>query len=71
MPIESGVYCSYCTDETGKLQEFEDRLARLTRWLVAQKQAASPQEAERKALAHMATMPAWRKHPKLLARRKG
>ena len=25
MPIESGRYCGYCTDETGALQPFEER----------------------------------------------
>lgn len=70
MPIESGVYCAHCTDAAGKLQEFDERLARLTQWMVAQKSAATRAEAEQRALAYMATMPAWRAHPKLLARTK-
>lgn len=68
MPIESGPYCEYCTDESGRLQEFDERLARMVQWMVAQKRAATRAEAERAALAHMATMPAWRDHPKLRAR---
>jgi hypothetical protein len=70
MPIDSGVYCEYCTDQTGKLQEFDERLARMTQWVVKQTQGATPAEAEQQAIAHMAKMPAWRSHPKLLARTK-
>ncbi len=29
MPIESGRYCGYCTDESGALQSFEERFARM------------------------------------------
>jgi hypothetical protein len=68
MPIDAGVHCRYCTDQTGKLQEFDERLERMTQWVVKQKQGATRAEAEQQALAHMATMPAWRNHPKLLAR---
>jgi len=31
MPIESGRYCDYCTDESGALQPFEERFARMAR----------------------------------------
>ena len=27
MPIESGRYCGYCTDDSGALQSFEERFA--------------------------------------------
>ncbi len=70
MPIESGQYCQYCTDESGKLQEFDERLSRMTQWMVAHRQAATRAEAEQRALTHMASMPAWQNHPQLLARRK-
>lgn len=70
MPIETGVYCGHCTDESGKLQEFDERLRRLAEWMVAQKRAPTRAAAEQQALAYMATMPAWRAHPKLLARTK-
>ena len=32
MPIETGRYCGYCTDETGALQSFDERFARMTGW---------------------------------------
>jgi hypothetical protein len=28
MPIETGRYCGYCTDETGALQSFDERFER-------------------------------------------
>ena len=70
MPIESGVYCQYCVDESGKLQEFDERLDRMVQWMLRQKKAATRSEAEQHALAYMATMPAWCKHPKLKAAQK-
>ena len=74
MPIESGVYCQYCVDEAGNLQEFDERFRRMVQWMLRQKQAATRAEAEERALAYMATMPAWCNHAKLRAaqeRRKG
>ncbi len=67
MPIESGDYCQHCVDENGSLQSFDERLERLTQCMVSMEQASSRAEAEKKALAYMATMPAWRDHPKVLA----
>ena len=32
MPIETGRYCSYCVDETGALQSFDDRFERMIAW---------------------------------------
>jgi len=32
MPIETGRYCGYCTDETGALQSFDERFERMTAW---------------------------------------
>ncbi len=32
MPIETGRYCSYCTDDDGQLQSFEERFTRMTAW---------------------------------------
>ncbi len=63
MTIDDGTYCQHCTDEDGGLQTFEERLARMAQWLLHDQQATSHREAERKALAHMARMPAWRDHP--------
>jgi hypothetical protein len=69
MPIEAGPYCQYCTDSEGNLQEFEERLARMTQWMRRSGDGLSVTEAETRALEHMAAMPAWRRHPALLARR--
>ena len=67
MTIEDGVYCEYCTDENGNLQTFEDRFERMVQWVQRQENATSRADAERKTLAYMATMPAWRDHPKVRA----
>ena len=32
MPIETGRYCGYCTDEHGELQSFDERFARMVDW---------------------------------------
>jgi hypothetical protein len=61
------VYCPYCTDQSGQLQEFDERLEHMTQWVVAHQHAATRAAAEQRALDYMATVPAWRKHPKLLA----
>ncbi len=36
MPIESGPYCSYCVDESGKLQPFEERFERMVQFQLRQ-----------------------------------
>jgi hypothetical protein len=67
MPIESGLYCQYCSDEKGNLQPFEERFERMVQWMSRQKPDLSSEEAKKQTLAFMATMPAWRDHPKLKA----
>lgn len=67
MTIDDGTYCEHCTDEQGNLQEFEERFERMVQWTLRMEQAGSPEEAKTKTLAYMATMPAWRDHPKVLA----
>jgi hypothetical protein len=32
MPIETGRYCGYCTDESGQLQSFDQRFERMVAW---------------------------------------
>ena len=32
MPIETGRYCAYCTDESGQLQSFDERFERMVAW---------------------------------------
>jgi len=66
MPIETGHYCPYCVDETGALQDFPTRFARMVEW---QERRGSPRlQAERETIAYMATMPAWKDHPEVIAR---
>jgi hypothetical protein len=63
MPIETGRYCSHCTDTEGRLQPFEERFERMVAWQARRDPEASREELERATLAYMATMPAWRDHP--------
>src|ERR1700750_2946371 len=71
MPIETGRYCDYCTDETGALQSFDERFERMTAWQAGRNTGASRQEIERQTLDYMATMPAWRDHPRVTTGRQG
>lgn len=68
MPIESGPYCQYCSDEHGELQCFDERFARMQQWMRRESPALSPEAVEAKTLQYMSTMPAWREHPELLKR---
>ena len=63
MPIESGRYCTYCTDAEGNLQPFEERFERMVAWQARRDPSAGREELERATRAYMATMPAWRNHP--------
>jgi hypothetical protein len=65
MPIETGLYCQYCSDAEGNLQPFEERFERMVQWLSRQKPELSRDEAQTQTLATMAQMPAWRDHPKV------
>ena len=65
MPIETGRYCTYCTDESGNLQSFDERLERMVAWQARRNPDATREELERQTRAYMATMPAWRDHPRL------
>ncbi|MFZ2503779.1 MAG: hypothetical protein WAW88_14035 [Nocardioides sp.] len=69
MPIESGRYCAHCTDADGNLQSFEERFGAMQAWATQRSPDASPEEIAAQTLTWMATMPAWRDHPELLARR--
>ena len=50
------------------LQSFEERFARMAAWQARRDPAASQQDIERQVLDYMATLPAWRDHPKVQAR---
>ena len=65
MPIESGPYCQHCADETGALQSFEERLARMSQFIKRQTPDLSDGNARIRAIEYMATMPAWRDHPQV------
>jgi hypothetical protein len=65
MPIETGRYCAYCTDENGELQSFDERFARMVGWQERRHPEQSREEVEAATLAYMATMPAWRDHPRV------
>ena len=65
MPIETGRYCQYCVDAEGNLSSFENRLARMTAFIMGQDPSLDQAEAERKTRDYMATMPAWKDHPGL------
>jgi hypothetical protein len=69
MPIESGPYCQYCVDGEGKLQPFDERFERMVQWQKKREPNASRADLEKKTLAYMATMPAWRDHPRVKAAR--
>ena len=65
MPIETGRYCPHCVDETGALQSFDDRFERMIAWEARQRPNAARADLEASTLAYMATMPAWRDHPRV------
>ncbi|HTV10641.1 MAG TPA: hypothetical protein VME20_02160 [Acidimicrobiales bacterium] len=67
MPIESGRYCSYCTDDKGQLQSFDERFSRMVGWQLRRDPELSRPEAEAATRAYMVKMPAWQDHPQLLA----
>jgi hypothetical protein len=69
MPIEAGPYCQYCVDEKGQLQPFDERFERMVQWQKKREPDASRADLEKKTLAYMATMPAWRDHPRVKAAR--
>ncbi len=66
MPIETGIYCQYCVDESGALQDFPTRFERMVAW--QERRGSARPQAERETIAYMATMPAWKDHPEVKAR---
>jgi hypothetical protein len=69
MPIESGRYCEHCVDAQGRLQPFDQRLERMVAWQARRDPQADRQQLEADTLAYLATMPAWRDHPRVVAAR--
>jgi len=68
MPIETGQYCQYCVDASGQLQSFDETVARMSQFWASREPGLAPADAEKRTLAHMAQMPAWKDHPGLKAR---
>ncbi|MEN0129847.1 MAG: zinc ribbon domain-containing protein [Brevundimonas sp.] len=68
MPIESGHYCAYCTDADGNLQAFDERFERMIGWQARKNPAAPRAQLEAETLEHMATLPAWKDHPRVVGR---
>ncbi|TAJ46287.1 MAG: hypothetical protein EPO52_17265 [Herbiconiux sp.] len=68
MPIESGRYCAYCTDEHGELQDFEVRFAAMVDWQQRSRPEDDRAALEADTLEFMASMPAWREHPRVVGR---
>jgi hypothetical protein len=65
MPIDAGPHRAHCVDENGRLQDFETRFARMVAWTLREHPDLNRAQAERKTLVYMASMPAWRDHPKV------
>lgn len=68
MPIESGTYCEHCTDTTGALQDFDTRFEKMVAWQARSNPDQTRKEAEASTLDYLATMPAWRDHPRVAHR---
>ena len=66
MAIENGIYCQYCVDENGALQDFATRFERMVAW--QERRGSARSQAEQETIAYMATMPAWKDHPEVKAR---
>ena len=71
MPVESGRYCAYCTDADGNLQGFDERFERMVAWQARREPGASRERLEAETLDHMATLPAWKNHPRVVSRSAG
>lgn len=65
MSIESGVYCQYCVDAEGKLQDFDTRFERMVGWALREDPGLSREKAEANTLKYMSRMPAWKNHPRV------
>jgi len=52
-------------DAHGNLQPFDERFERMVAWQARREPGASRAELEAATLAYLATMPAWRDHPRV------
>jgi hypothetical protein len=53
MTIETGRYCSYCTDSTGALQSFDERFERMVAWQARKEPEASRADPRRPPCLHV------------------
>lgn len=67
MPIETGRYCAHCVGPDGELQSFDERFGRMVDWQARRNPEQSRAEVETATLRYMATLPAWRDHPRVVA----
>jgi hypothetical protein len=67
LAIDNGTYCTYCVDADGRLQDFDTRFERMVAWAVREDPALPRDRAEANTYAYMARMPAWARHPRVLA----
>ena len=65
MKIDNGIYCQYCVDEKGNLQEFDERFERMVQWVLRKDPSTPREKAEQQTRDYMRTMPAWKDHAKL------
>jgi len=65
MPVNNGRYCQHCGDADGNLHGFDETVSRMAQFWCSQDPKLSPEAAKAKTLSYMATMPAWKNHPKL------
>ena len=63
-----GRYCPHCTTDSGELQPFDERFARMVAWQQRRHPEQSQADAEAATLAYLATMPAWQNHPRVAGR---
>ena len=68
MPIEAGPYCQYCVGPDGRLQDFDERLARMLQWQRRQHPGQPEAETLQQTLDYLARMPAWKDHPRVAGR---
>lgn len=66
MPIKEGMYCQYCVDEIGELQNFDRRFETMVNWSMKQDASLSLDDAESNTRVYMGVMSARKDHPKLM-----
>ena len=70
MTIESGDYCQYCAKD-GQLIPYEEIVERFTQFTLKRQPTLPREEALRQTHAFMATMPAWKDHPRVIEAMEG